>query len=1023
MAGLRSLVDERTVPAAARPRQGLSASILARRWRAIVLSLLAAIALYGVILGLVVPPFAKKMIVEDIGRRWGRVVTIEGLTVNPYTLGVAVSGFRVMESDGRTIFASFDRLDVDGSIASIYHLAPVADALTLSGLKVNLVRDGDSHYNVTDILERVASAPKGPLVKSAEYSVSNIRLVNGRVDFDDRPKGARHQITGIDIAVPFVSSLPTHLKDFVQPSFSAEVNGTPFRFTGETLPFENSLRTQLAIDVESLDVPHYVEYSPAALPVKIDSAKLDAHLLVRFAETAGKEPSIDVAGRLALRDVRLSTPEEPALATFARVDLELASLDPLAGVVHVGSIRVADASANRKQWNVTTTEVKDIHIDSGKKSVRVESLSSHDGALAITRRRDGSIEIPMRPAGAAAAPDDSSAPWSLALGQVSLAGYTFAISDESVKPKGSQRLAITELVASGITNEKDGKGSMRARLEIGKSGKLDIESTFGIAPLSLDARIDARRIDLVSFRPYVDQFATVTLKSADASAKGTLTVTGERDAMRIAYSGSANVSNVASVDAANREDLVNWSSVSLAGMDLRWSRSDPLHLAVSEIDVKKAYARVVVTPEGKINLQQLKNSTPEGAEPTAPAPEAPRQRDVRIGRIVFEDSRLNFTDHYIKPNYTADVGELHGGVTDLSSDPASRGVVDLQGSYDQASPVAISGTINPLSGQLFLDIAANAKDIALPKLTAYSERYAGYGITQGKLTLDVKYHVENGKLEGRNRIVIDQLVFGEKVESPGATKLPVLFAVNLLKDSNGVINLALPISGSLEDPQFAVGDLISQVVVNLLKKALTSPFSLLAATGSGDGGSGSAGGGDDLAFVDFEPGRDDIGPANQKKLDTLSKALLDRPAIKVELTPSVDGVKDLQALKQAALMRTVKEAKRNAPSSASKAAPTAGDVTLEAGEYDRYVKIVFQREMASKESPKDLSTAQMESLLLERVAISPEDLTALGARRSEAVKDYFVAKGHVPAERVLLAAAGSKSPEAHPLGRVEFTLK
>ncbi len=1013
MASLRSLVDERTAPAATRPRR---ATIAGRRWRAVALSILAAVVLYGVILGLVVPPFAKKMIVEDVGQRWGRVVTIDSLTVNPYTLGIAISGFRVMESDGRTTFASFDRLDVDGSIASIYHLAPVADAVTLSGLKVNLVRDSPSHYNVTDIIERTTSAPKGPLVRSAEYSVSNIRIINGRVDFDDRPKGAKHQITGIDIAIPVVSSLPTHLKDFVQPSFSAEVNGTPFKFTGETLPFENSLRTQLAIDVDSLDVPRYVEYSPTALPVKIDSAKLDAHLLVRFAETAGKEPSIDVAGRLALRDVHLSTPEDATLAALGRVDLELASLDPLAGLVHVGSIRVADASANRNQWNVAATEVKDILIDSGKKSVRVESLSSHGGALAVTRRPDGSIEMPMRPAPAEATAESSSAPWSLALGQLSLAGYTVALTDESVKPKVSQRLAINELAASGLTNESGGKGSMRARLEVGKSGKVDLESTFGIAPLSLDARIDARRIDLVAFRPYVDQFATVTLKTANASAKGTLTMSGEGDAMRIAYSGSANVSNVASEDATNHEDLVNWDSVDVAGMDFRWSKSDPLHLAVSEIAVKKAYARVVVTPEGKINLQQLKNQTTEGAEPAAPTPaaEPPKRRDIRIDRIAFEDSRLNFTDHYIKPNYTADVGELHGSVTNLSSDPASRGVVDLQGSYDQASPVVIAGTINPLSGQLFLDIAANAKDIALPKLTAYSERYAGYGITQGKLTLDVKYHVENGKLEGHNKILIDQLVFGEKVESPTATKLPVLFAVNLLKDSKGVINVALPISGSLEDPQFAIGDLISQVVVNLLKKALTSPFSLLGAATSGSSGSGGTGSGDDLAFVDFEPGRDDIAPESQKKLDTLAKALLDRPAIKIELTPSVDGAKDLQALKQAALLKTVKDAKRNSK---------AGDVTLEAGEYDRYVKVVFQREMTSKETPKDLSTAQMESILLERVVISPDDLSALGARRSEAVKDYLVSRGHLPAERVLLAAAGSKAPEAGPLGRVEFTLK
>src|SRR5260221_7842373 len=233
--------------------------------------------------------------------------------------------------------------------------------------------------------------------------------------------------------------------------------------------------------------------------------------------------------------------------------------------------------------------------------------------------------------------------------------------------------------------------------------------------------------------------------------------------MRISYTGSAEVARIATVETTGREDLVNWDSVRMTGVGFRWSHDDPLELAVRDVAVRKAYARVVVTPEGKITLTQLNFATRDGPAAGAPAAGAAgtteaKPRNVRIDRIAFADSRLDFTDHFIKPNYSADVGALHGTVTNLSSDPASRGVVDLQGSYDEASPVTIAGTVNPLSGDLFLDIAAKGKDIELPKLTAYSQRYAGYGITQGKLTLDVKYHVEGGKLQGRNNIRLDQLV-------------------------------------------------------------------------------------------------------------------------------------------------------------------------------------------------------------------------------------------------------------------------
>ena len=861
------------------------------------------------------------------------------------------------------------------------------------------------------------------------------------MEFDDRPKGAKHAVTDINIAIPFISNLPGHLKEYVEPRFWAKVNGTPLRVKGETLPFENSLRTHIALDLDAFDIHRYVEYSPSPLPVKVDDGKLDARISVRFTQAAGKDPSVDIAGKLGLRDVRLSTPEGGPLARFARVDADIASFDPFGGLAHVESVRIGEVEAGEGEMRVPTTEVKDIKVDLHKKNVRIESIATRDGVLALKRRADGSIELPMKPVSDTNSSDQKpvsdTSLWAFALGKLSVDGYRVSVVDASVKPAATHRVAITHLEANDFSTEKGSKTAVNAQLALDRGGSVELASTLALDPLALDAKIDARRIDLVPLRAYADNFATVKLRSANASAKGTLTVRGEGNGMRIAYSGSADLANVATFDTTSREDLVNWDRVKVSGIGFKWSRNDPLELNVAEVDVTKAYARVVVTPEGKINLQQLKGATAEN--PTPEVEEEAKPRNVRIDRVVFADSRLNFTDHFIKPNYTADVGELHGTVTNLSSDPATRGEVDLQGSYDQSSPVVIAGTINPLSGDLFLDIAAKGKDIELPKLSAYSARYAGYGITQGKLTLDVKYHVEDGKLQGRNNIHLDQLVFGDKVESPDATTLPVLFAVNLLKDSKGAINLELPISGSLEDPQFEISGLITQVVTNLLKKALTNPFSLLTAAfggGGGGNGGGSASGAagasnDDLAFIDFDPGRGDIGPAGQKKLDTVAKALLDRPAIKIEMAARVDREKDLRALQQAALQRKVKAAKRSALAAAGKPAPPIEEITLEEGEYPRYLKAVFEQEKipkpapkdGAKEAPKEMTTAEMESLLLARIEVPDEELRALAARRAEQVKGYLVGKGQLPAERVLVAAADATPSQAAPSTRVEFTLK
>jgi len=371
-------------------------------------------------------------------------------------------------------------------------------------------------------------------------------------------------------------------------------------------------------------------------------------------------------------------------------------------------------------------------------------------------------------------------------------------------------------------------------------------------------------------------------------------------------------------------------------------------------------------------VQQLISATPE--EPKGKDTGIVHARNIRIDRITFANSRLNFTDHYIRPNYTADVGELNGSVSHLSSEPSARATVALAGKWNATSPVVIAGTVNPLAGDLFVDIAAKGENIDLTKLSAYSARYAGYGITDGRLTLDVKYHVENGKLDGRNRILVDQLAFGDKVESPEATKLPVLFAINLLKDKNGRINLVLPVSGSLEDPKFDVMAVVSQIFGSPLKAAQSSPFSLITA-GASDG--------DDLAYVAFEPGLATLTPKAEKKLASLVTVLQDRPGIKLEVAARVDDAKDLEALKQAAL----------------------------------------EKRMAS--APKDLSAEAREKLAAQPVEVGAQDLVTLATQRAEIVKGFLCAADRLPAERVVLASAPAKAGDAGKavLSRVDFALR
>ncbi|HSS26373.1 MAG TPA: DUF748 domain-containing protein [Usitatibacter sp.] len=873
-------------------------------WRIAARWILGAIAVYGIVGLFVAPPLARKLIVDNLSERLGRKVTLEEVSANPYTLRARVHGLKVYERDGRTEFASLSDFRVAISPASLYRWAPVVNRIAIAGLDVHLVRDADSHYNVSDILERLAKSPAetgpGPHEK-ARFALRNIRLARTNVDFDDRPRGVHHHVTDINLAVPAISTLDGDTRELVKPALSMRVNGAPFSLQGESLPFESDLHTRVSLGFDGVQVPEYVTYSPSKLPVKVNAGKLHAKIVVRFNRAASGDPAIDVGGTMGLDGLALSGLEPAGDVNVGRIEIEVASFDPLAGKAIVPLVRFTDVRARGGDWQLPLAQAQEIKADLHGRSIDVGELLTRGAQLALQRGPDGRLRG-LESISASPTPDATpSKPWQVTVGKVNVDDWHLALSDQAMAPAVMHRVTLEHLGATNVSTASGAKTQVEGHLALGSGGRVDVRSSVVLQPFAVDALIDGRDIDLAPLKPYAAHFATVSLKGAKASMKGTVKVEGSGEAMRVAYKGGAELSDVATFDTVNKEELLDWKSVRAKGIDFHWARHDPLRLAVDEVAVDKAYARVVVTPDGRLNLQTLKFATPDNPTPAPQDPATLKPRNVAIHRIVFTGSRLDFADHFIKPNYSADVGNLGGSVTGLSSDPAARAKVKLEGSYAGKSPIVIAGTVNPLSGELFADIAAKGSDIELPQFSAYAARYAGYGITGGTLALDVDYHVENGKLQARNGIVLDHLTFGDKVESPEATKLPVLFAVNLLKDADGRIKVDLPISGSLEDPQFDVGKLVAQVVGNLFKKAVTSPFSLLSAALGGSSQAKAAGNAQapDLGHVDFAAGDAKLDDEDRRKLAQLSEALAQRPAVKLELEPRVDAEKDTAALKAA----------------------------------------------------------------------------------------------------------------------------
>jgi hypothetical protein len=393
---------------------------------------------------------------------------------------------------------------------------------------------------------------------------------------------------------------------------------------------------------------------------------------------------------------------------------------------------------------------------------------------------------------------------------------------------------------------------------------------------------------------------------------------------------------------------------------------------------------------------------------------------VTINRITLTSGRVNFSDRFVKPNYSANVNDVNGSVTGLSSDFASRASVDIKGRYDPAAPVEIKGTINPLRGNLFLDIVASCKDVELPQFTPYAQKYAGYGITKGKLSLSVKYLIEDRKLTAENNLLLDQLTFGDKVDSPDATKLPVLFAVSLLKNAKGEIDLNLPVSGSLDDPQFSVFAIVLKIIGNLLAKAATAPFALIGALVGG-------GSGEDLAYVEFAPGLAGTFAAGQEeKLAKIAKALGERPGLSLDIQGRADPVADADALHRRAFLRKLAAARQDESLVKGEASASAETMTIPPAEYPVLLKRAFDNEKFDKPKNalgivRDLPPAEMEKLMLANIKVSPDELRALSEQRANAAKTALLKLG-IAGERMYIVTS-AQAADAKQAPRVDFALK
>jgi len=461
--------------------------------------------------------------------------------------------------------------------------------------------------------------------------------------------------------------------------------------------------------------------------------------------------------------------------------------------------------------------------------------------------------------------------WKVSLDHFDIKDSEISFSDLSVDPMVKLNANGINLSLSQFKSDLSQAFTLSLKSHFNRKGQFNFHAQATPQLKQLSVVLDAQSLPVAAFYPYFSQFLNVEITKGGASAKGKLDISNVlQDQRQFAYNGNLSFNDFKMYENGSDEDFLEWKGILFDGLNAKIGGSQPI-INLKKLTLNDFFARLVLSDKAKLNLQNIlvsktsvnmsadsassapamtsvakvasagASTTIIGVPPVTPTPSA----IIHIEQTELHGGNINFTDNFIKPNYHANLTNISGNIGLLASDIQQPANLELHGTVDNDAPLLISGAINPLTSPIFLDITGSANGLELTRLTPYSAKYAGYPIEKGKLSMQVSYHVENQQLKAENSITLDQLTFGEHVDGPNVTKLPVMLAVALLRDNQGRIAINLPISGSLSDPQFSVGGIIFKVFVNLITKAVTSPFALL---GSIFGSS------EELSYVEFKPG-------------------------------------------------------------------------------------------------------------------------------------------------------------------------
>jgi uncharacterized protein involved in outer membrane biogenesis len=943
-------------------------------------ALLALVALYSLLGFLILPGVALRIANQQLAQYATVPAHLQRIELNPFSLELTLWGLQLGEPGKEQV--GFERLYANLALDSLWSGALHLQAIELDKPRNEVLFAKNGTLNLTQLFKLPASEPKPEQPPSAPFPlrIGSIKLSGGYLHFEDqRPSEPIEFIyDDMNLELKNLSTLPDDNADMTLVAIGPNGGRVDWSGTLSLAP----MASEGTLKVTDGKMKLFWPYVRDAVPLVLEDGvfNLDTHYKLNLSKET--ELLLDNTS-VKIAPFAIKAPDDRPLVRLASLEVSETSIDLAKQLVTVGKVR----SEKLETWAALE---KDGQLDWQK------LFASQPAKATPKEKAEPAAAEPTPQEKAAKAP---SKPWQVLLKDVQLRNYQVHLADRSQKEPVALDVGPLNLDMQGFDSLNQSPFTLKLDTGVGKQGKLQAAGEVNLAPVTAKLDVSTRDIDLRIAQAYISPFIRLELRSGMLASD--LKVDLKRtEPLAFTVAGKAQVNQLHTLDTIKGRDFVKWQQVNVDG--LSYVHGDAL--SIDKVTLLQPYARFIINEDRTTSVDDLLIPQPAGAAASSPAKPASaaasKPLGIHIGQIDINDGSANFADLTLTPNFATAIQQLNGQIGTIDNRKPAPAKVDVKGKVDRYAPVTIKGALNPFNPLASLDIATSFKRVELTTLTPYSGKFAGFRIRKGRLNLDLHYLITNGQLKAENKVVVEQLQLGEKVDSPDAVDLPIRLAIALLKDTEGRISIELPVSGDLNNPQFSVMPIVWQTLRNLVLRAAQAPFKFI-------GGLIAGGGSEDLGTVAFAPGSSELSGDAQSTLDKLASALKERPELRLEIegtsAQSSDGPliaqQRLEREYQATWYKILQRRGDKVPANAS---------MLQVDDSDKPAMLEGIYRTRLKQQPpaeweqlsRDERTTKLREAVIKSWAESTALLRTLGQERASSIKDYLVDKGKLEDDRV-----------------------